>query len=90
MNGTCGWIPPCALPSKRGKGERERGRENSVLIGSIVFQPARIVQRREPFIRTQFPPGIGVVKCTPHSGRAIDSINLGGGGQSITVYRKVN
>lgn len=33
-------------------------RENSdpVLIGSIVFQPARIVQRREPLMRTQFPP----------------------------------
>lgn len=54
-------------------------RENSdpVLIGSIVFQPARIVQRREPLIRTQFPPpGIGVVKCCTTAGGPIDSINL--------------
>lgn len=46
-------------------------RENSdpVLIGSIVFQPARIVQRREPLMRTQFPPpGIGC-KVLYRSGR---------------------
>lgn len=50
---------------------RNGKRENSdpVLIGSIVFQPARIVQRREPLIRTQFPPGIGVVKCTAQRAR---------------------
>lgn len=71
MNGTCGSSfhrPPFET------------RENSdpVLIGSIVFQPARIVQRREPLIRTQFPPpGIGVAKCcSPQRAGPIDSINL--------------